>query len=141
MPLSRVRISTKHSWRRLRPGTPEGLPAAPIREIYGTHVKHFFDDAAVKAFLAAVVFRECPVRRNGLSRVLACFAPAIMTSIFNDLRMRGLWPQFVPPPESTQARLGAAAMKFIETAANLFKDRAGCRKGFGCAVLGGGSSI
>jgi hypothetical protein len=109
-------------------GTPEGLPAAPIREIYSALVKSFFDDAAVKAFLAAVVSRECPVRRNELIGYLRVLHPLIMTSVFNDLRMRGLWPEFVPPPESTQAQVRAAAIKLIETAVNLFKDRADAEK-------------
>ena len=131
--------STKHSWRNLSSGRPRAC--LPLSEKSPAPTSNIFSrQLAIKAFLAAVVSRECPVRRNELAGYLRALHPPIMTSIFNDLRMRGL------SPVRTAARKhpGAAPCSCDKTHRNCGKSLQRprrCRKGFGCAVLGGGSSI
>jgi hypothetical protein len=46
-----------------------------------------------------------------------------MTPIFTDLRTRNLWPEFVPPPESIQSQLRENAIKLIEGAMKIVRER------------------
>jgi hypothetical protein len=97
--------------------TPGHLPQAPIRTIYAALEKQFLDDPAVNKLIAAVTSRPKPIHRNELLTYLRALHPLVAIRLFTDLRDRGLWPIFVPPPDSNQTNARENAIKLIEATA------------------------
>jgi hypothetical protein len=95
---------------------PDGLPAAPIRDIYARVSGEFLRDPAVGTFVEAMAKRTWPVRRNELTHYFRVLQPFALQTIFKEFAEHGLMPMPAPqPPGFDPESLRANAIKMIES--------------------------
>jgi hypothetical protein len=76
----------------------------------------------VNALVDAATSRAEPVRRNELLTYLRALHPLIAIPLFTDMRDRGLWPTFVPPPDNNQACARDNLIKLIEATGRCIRE-------------------